>query len=149
MRLEFSSIYLFSNLRRQAFIVRRLLKRTETLQKEQTPSNHEETYQRRVRHYLILAVKTHQSMIRAHSGVISKIGIEFYILFLITIPLFAATLCMALHKPSLGAILPVVTANIMLLFHTVAGQSCLDEQLKICVTAGLTLYQAFSGVVQE
>ncbi|VEN55660.1 unnamed protein product [Callosobruchus maculatus] len=149
MRLEFTSIYLFSCLRRQAFIVRRILRRIATLQKEHTLDNHGEIYQRRVRDCLILAVKTHQSMIRAFSGVISKAGIEFYILYLITIPLCAATLCMALQNPSFGGILPLVTADLMLLFHTVAGQSCLDEQLKVCVTAGLTLYQAFSGLEEK
>nr|CAI5856428.1 unnamed protein product [Callosobruchus analis] len=126
MRLEFSSIYLLSCLRRQAFIVRRILRRIETLQKELISSNDEEIYHRKVRHCLIYAVKTHQSSIRACSEVIGKAGTEFFILFLITVPLCATTLCMALQNPSLGAILPVVTANIMLLFHTVAGQICLD-----------------------
>nr|CAH7760223.1 unnamed protein product [Callosobruchus chinensis] len=139
-------------------------------------------------------------LIMVNTDVREKIGIDFYVLFLITIPLCAATLCMALQNISLGALLPVTSANLLLLFHTIVGQSSLDEtsdmftsayftpwhlfdktnrrlllifmmntrngvalkkgnaslelssfanQLKICFTAGLTLYQAFSEVLQK
>nr|CAI5857345.1 unnamed protein product [Callosobruchus analis] len=50
---------------------------------------------------------------------------------------------MALQNPSLGAILPVVTANIMLLFHTVAGQICLDGSLEIFTAAYFTRWHLF------
>nr|CAI5822867.1 unnamed protein product [Callosobruchus analis]CAI5841231.1 unnamed protein product [Callosobruchus analis] len=100
MRLDFTALYLSSCLRRQACLVRNILEQTETLRRKNTSTNDEVKYQSSVRQCLILAIKIHQSLIRTNTGVREKIGTDFYVLFLITIPLCAATLCMALQVSS-------------------------------------------------
>ncbi|VEN43260.1 unnamed protein product [Callosobruchus maculatus] len=133
-----------SYVRRQAYIIKEILKKTKTVQQKYTSKTYDDTNQRRTREFLILAIKNHQALVRATSSLTDEMGTIIYVLFMVSILFFAVMFCLALQKMTFISFIPVLTLNLYLLFYTSVGQSWVDETQEIFTTACFTPWRFFN-----
>ncbi|VEN43261.1 unnamed protein product [Callosobruchus maculatus] len=158
-----------SYVRRQAYIIKEILKKTKTVQQKYTSKTYDDTNQRRTREFLILAIKNHQALVRATSSLTDEMGTIIYVLFMVSILFFAVMFCLALQTQEIfttACFTPWrffnksnISLLLVLMENTRNGQRIkkanlsLDRrgftsQFNIVASTGLTLYQAFQRAGQ-